>query len=61
MWVGSEIDPRAKLFSNNLPVFFVQYAWTALHWASDKGHLDVVDHLLNCGAEPNAEDVRRKN
>ena len=26
-----------------------------------RGHLDVMDHLLNCAAEPDAKDVRRKN
>jgi hypothetical protein len=33
-----------------------QDGYTALHWASDKGHVPVVELLLKAGADPNAAD-----
>ena len=35
----------------------MQYGWTALMWACRKGHVDVVDYLLDRGANVHAEDV----
>ena len=34
----------------------MQNRWTALHWASENGHLDVVKFLVEQGADTNATD-----
>ena len=31
--------------------------WTALHWACKEGHSEIVDKLIDHGADVNAEDV----
>ena len=33
-----------------------QHGMTALIWASGRGHTEVVDHLLEAGANPDAAD-----
>lgn len=38
--------------------FLIQYAWSALHWACDCGHTDIVDYLLDHRADADAQDVR---
>ena len=35
----------------------LQYGWTPLLWACDKSHVDVVDYLLERGADIDVEDV----
>lgn len=42
--------------SLNLAVFFLQHGMTALIWASGRGHTEVVNHLLEAGANPDAAD-----
>lgn len=32
--------------------FFFQNKWTALHWAAERGHDDIVYLLLDAGADP---------
>lgn len=36
--------------------FSLQHGMTALIWASGRGHTEVVDHLLEAGANPDAAD-----
>ena len=36
--------------------FSSQHGMTALIWASGRGHTEVVDHLLEAGANPDAAD-----
>lgn len=35
---------------------FLQYGWTALHLAAEKGHMDVATVLLDRGANLEAQD-----
>lgn len=37
-------------------LFSFQHGMTALIWASGRGHTEVVDHLLEAGANPDAAD-----
>ena len=37
-----------------------QAGWTALHWASYGGHLEVVKYLLEKGANVNFKDANNK-
>ena len=37
-------------------LFLYQDLWTPLHWASNKGHTEVVHRLLNGGADPKARN-----
>ena len=37
-------------------MLFPQHGMTALIWASGRGHTEVVDHLLEAGANPDAAD-----
>ena len=43
----------------NILLFFLQHGMTALIWASGRGHTEVVDHLLEAGANPDAADKVR--
>ncbi len=38
-------------------VVVVQYGWTALLWTCDSGNSDMVDYLLEHGADANVCDV----
>ena len=40
-------------------VVFPQHGMTALIWASGRGHTEVVNHLLEAGANPDAADKVR--
>lgn len=40
-------------------VVFLQHGMTALIWASGRGHSEVVNHLLEAGANPDAADKVR--
>lgn len=40
-------------------LFSPQHGMTALIWASGRGHTEVVDHLLEAGANPDAADKVR--
>ena len=42
----------SKGFANTIPIMHVRYKDTALHWAAYKGHADVVQALLQAGANP---------
>ena len=43
---------------NNLSaILYFQYGWTALLWACDNSHADVVDYLLQHGPDVDAQDV----
>lgn len=37
-------------------LFFAQNGWTALIWAADNGHLEVVEVLLQAGVDVNIQD-----
>ena len=34
----------------------LQYGWTAMIFAADEGHVEVVDRLLAAGADKDAQD-----
>ena len=42
-------------------LFFAQDGWTALMWASLRGHTDVVKKLLSSGAQVDHQDEVRHN
>lgn len=42
-------------------LFFAQDGWTALMWASLRGHTDVVQKLLSNGAQVDHQDEVRDN
>ena len=51
-------NPLYHVQCNNLSaVLYFQYGWTALLWACDNSHADVVDFLLQHGADIDAQDV----
>ena len=37
-------------------IIIYQNGWTPLHWASSKGHADIVYRLLTGGADPTAKN-----
>ena len=37
----------------------LKYGWTALLWACDKSHEEVVEYLLEYGADVHSEDVQK--
>ena len=37
-----------------------EYGWTPLHFAADKGHLRVVEYLVNQKADINAKNLKEK-
>ena len=45
------------LYEHSSPIFFLQSGLTALLWAADMGHLEVVDLLLEDGADLHLVDV----
>ncbi|KAF6770766.1 hypothetical protein AHF37_10503 [Paragonimus kellicotti] len=48
----------ATLFLNCPRLFSFQNGWTALHWAAQRCHADIVELLLDHGASRSAEDLR---
>ena len=51
-------DDKTWLIADIL-LLFSQHGMTALIWASGRGHTEVVDHLLEAGANPDAADKVR--
>ena len=60
-WSTETAFDHVKAWRDTCLAFFFssQHGMTALIWASGRGHTEVVDHLLEAGANPDAADKVR--
>ena len=56
--VGDHVKVKSLLGSGSNPDELGVHDWTAMMWAANRGHMDIVKTLLDAGANPNLKSKR---